>query len=508
MSSSEEQIVIVGSGFAGLGMGIRLKQAGIPFVILERGDEVGGTWRDNHYPGAACDVQSHLYSFSFEPNPRWSRMFAEQPEIQAYLVHCADAYGLRPHIRLGRTATAATFDERAGQWTIEAEHEGRTERYRGRAFVSGCGALSRPAVPALPGLERFEGERWHSAEWRHDVDLSAKRVAVIGTGASAIQFVPQLQRSAARVDLYQRTPPWILPKPDRAIGPREQALYQRMPAAQWLARQAIYWQLEPRVTAFAISPKVMQVAQIFAKRHLYRQVKDLGLRAKLLPDYTIGCKRILISNDYYPALAEPNVALVTSGIREIRERSIVTADGTEHPCDVIVFGTGFHAAEDVAPFPVRGLDGRSLNDAWRAEGAEAYKGSTVHGFPSFFMIPGPNTGLGHSSMVFMIETQIAHVMKAIRHMRREKLRYLDVRPEVQARYNRALQKRLAKTVWASGCNSWYQTSAGKNTTLWPGFTFEFRLRAARFDARDYRGAPRVQLTRPATEATSAAAPAE
>ena len=501
-TTEHEQVIIVGSGFAGLGMAIKLQEAGIPFVVLERGDEVGGTWRDNHYPGAACDVQSHLYSFSFEPNPRWSRMFAPQAEIQQYLVRCADTYGLRPHIRFGSTATAARFDEREGLWTVETACG---ERVRGRALVSGCGALSRPSVPALPGLEHFRGERWHSAAWRHDVDLQDKRVAVIGTGASAIQFVPQVAKVAPEVRVFQRTPPWIIPKPDRAIRPWEQALFERIPAAQQLARLTTYWQLEPRAAAFTISPKIMKLAEVFAKAHLRRQVPSPALRAKLLPDYTIGCKRILISNDYYPSLTQPNVDLVTSGIRSIGERSITTADGVEHPCDVIVFGTGFRAAEEVAPFPTTGLAGRDLNDHWRGGGAEAFKGTSISGFPSFFMIPGPNTGLGHSSMVFMIEAQIAHVMKLLRLMRSRGLRYVDVRPEAQARYNAGLQRRLGRTVWASGCNSWYQTASGKNTTLWPGFTFEFRLRTARLDPRDYRQAP-LRRTEPA--ASDPVAPAE
>ncbi|SFF32725.1 Predicted flavoprotein CzcO associated with the cation diffusion facilitator CzcD [Fontimonas thermophila] len=476
-------IVIVGTGFAGLGMGIALKKAGIEsFTILERAQSVGGTWRDNHYPGCACDVQSHLYSFSFEPNPDWTRMFAQQPEIKAYLERCAEKYGLLPHIRFGAEVVQARYDETARLWTVTTR-DGRS--FPARVLISGMGGLSTPAYPDLPGLDRFKGKAFHSAEWDHAYDLTDKRVAVIGTGASAIQFVPQIQRQVARLDVYQRTPPWIMPKPDRPIGAFERSLYRRFPILQRLYRSFIYWLLETRVLGFVIDPRIMKLAARVSLAHLKRQVRDPELRRKLTPDYTFGCKRVLISDDYYPALTQPNVALITTAIREVREHGIVTADGVEHPTDCIIFGTGFKAQDPLPRGTIFGRGGIDLLDAWK-EGPEAYKGTTIAGFPNLFMIVGPNTGLGHSSMVYMIESQVAYILDAIRQMRTQGWSAVEVKPERQARYNADLQRRLQRAIWtAGGCRSWYLNDQGRNTTLWPGFTFRFRQLLARFDADDY-----------------------
>jgi len=474
---SDPFVLIIGSGFAGLGMAIRLKQAGIhDFAVLEQADDVGGTWRDNHYPGAACDVQSHLYSFSFEPWPEWTREFAPQREILTYLRHCADKYGIRPHIRFGTRATGARFDEGTGLWEVRTD-DGKT--IRARVLVPGCGPLSRPSLPDIPGLESFQGKTMHSARWDDAYPLEGKTVAVIGTGASAIQIVPAIAPRVGQLFVYQRTAPWIMEKPDGEIPAWKRSLFRRVPAAQRLARGRIYWTRELLAAGFVLEPRILKVAERVSKRYVASKVASPALRAKLTPSYRMGCKRILPTNDYLPALQRANVELVTDGIAEVRARSIVTKDGRERPVDAIVLATGFEAAEQCAPFEVLGRDGQDLNTVWR-DGAEAYLGTSVAGFPNLFLLIGPNTGLGHTSMIVMIEAQIAYVLDAIRRIRDRGLRLVDVRPDAQAAYNARIQERLAKTVWASGCMSWYLTRTGKNTTIWPGFTVEFRWRTRRF----------------------------
>ncbi|MCG6167240.1 NAD(P)/FAD-dependent oxidoreductase [Leptospira sp. FAT2] len=466
--------IIIGTGFAGLGMGIRLKQAGIhSFVILEQADGVGGTWRDNHYPGAACDVQSHLYSFSFEQNPNWSRMYGLQSEILGYLNHCTDKYDLRSHIRFNNSVNSAIFDERSGLWHVTSTNG---NSFKCKSLINGSGGLSRPVLPDIPGLKKFKGKMFHSARWDHSYDLNNKTVGVIGTGASAIQIVPAIQPSVKKLHLFQRTAPWVIAKPDRAISGTERWLFRFFPPAQRLFRLAIYWMLEFRVIAFTIHPGLMRILEAFAKSYLKKQIKNPELRRKVTPNFTIGCKRVLISNEYYGALQKPNVIVNTTAIQEIRENGIVTKDGTEHPIDALILATGFQAAEAMSPFEVKGLNGNDLNDAWK-NGAEAYLGTTVSGFPNFFLIVGPNTGLGHSSMVLMIESQIHYVLQCILSMRKKKLKFINVLKQAQDKYNQAIQSRLEKSIWnTGGCVSWYRTSSGKNTTLWPGFTFEFRLK--------------------------------
>jgi cation diffusion facilitator CzcD-associated flavoprotein CzcO len=492
-------VLIVGSGFSGLGMAIGLKKAGIhDFVVLEKADEVGGTWRDNHYPGCACDVPSLLYSYSFEPWPGWSRDYAKQAEILSYLRHCADKYAIRPHIRFGARVVRARWDERAGQWEVETS-DGRT--LRARALVAGCGPLSRPQLPDIPGLASFEGKTFHSARWDHSFPIEGKTLAVVGTGASAVQIVPSIAAKVGRLFVYQRTAPWIMPKPDEPIPAWKRALYERLPIAQKLARTRLYWTRELFALGFVFEPRIMKLGEKLARRSLERRVADPALREKLTPSYTMGCKRILPTNDYLPALQRENVELVTDGIAEVRAHSIVTRDGKERAIDALVLATGFEAAEQVAPFEVRGRDGRELNDVWR-DGAEAYLGTTVAGFPNLFLLIGPNTGLGHNSMIFIIESQVAYVLDALRTMTRQKLKLVDVKPEVQDRYNAFLRERLEDTVWMSGCMSWYLTRTGKNTTIWPGFTFEYRLRTRRFDARSYE---RVELSADAPRVAQAPA---
>ena len=505
------QIVIIGTGFSGLGMGIKLKEAGFhDFVILEQNDDIGGTWHANHYPGCACDVQSALYSFSFEQNPNWSRMFATQPEIKAYLKHCAEKYGLNAHIRLNTHVAGARWDEATSAWRLETCDSPALWAYmqaRGLkpgdaldrsddalpAFhsltadivVSGMGGLSTPAYPDIPGIDTFTGRHFHSQNWDHEYDLRGKRVAVIGTGASAIQFVPEVAKAAARVDLYQRTPPWIMPKPDREIRPLERRLFQTVPQSLNAFRQSLYWMLEGRVLGFVGHPRLLKLAELQARRHIRRQIKDPELRRKVTPDFHLGCKRVLISNNYYPTLAQDHVHLLTDGIREVRGNVIVDGTGTERSVDCIIYGTGFKAQEPVPRGMVFGRDGQDLLDAWK-DGAEAYKGTTIAGFPNFFMLMGPNTGLGHSSMVYMIEAQIQYVLDALKHMRRAGWKSIDVNPDAQRAYNASLQAKLGDSVWQSGCRSWYVNENGRNTTLWPGFTWQFRQQTRRFDAEQYR----------------------
>ncbi|RKP52650.1 flavin-containing monooxygenase [Trinickia fusca] len=492
--SASPRIAIVGSGFAGIGMAIRLKRMGITsFAIYEAAADIGGTWRDNRYPGAACDVPSHLYSFSFEPNPSWSRAFGEQREILAYLKHCAHKYGIEPFIRCHARVQAARFDDAAGVWRLDLAtgRSGAThEQVEADVVIAANGPLSRPALPRIAGLERFEGKLFHSARWDHDYPLEGKTVAVIGTGASAVQFVPHIQPRVATLHLFQRTAPWIMPRPDREIDARQQRLFRRLPIAQRLARWALYWQHEARALAFVVNPKWTKGPSRFALSYLGRRVKDPALRAKLTPDYLLGCKRVLLSSDYYPALTQPNVDVVTTPIREIVADGVVTSDGTHHRVDAIICGTGFQVNDAGAPFTVIGAHGADLDARWRSVGPEAYLGTSVAGFPNFFMMIGPNTGLGHNSMIYMIESHIAYIADCLRLLRRRGARTMEVKADTQHAYNERLQRAMRGTVWASGCRSWYLAETGKNTALWPGFTFTFRRLTRRAQAADYRFANR------------------
>jgi cation diffusion facilitator CzcD-associated flavoprotein CzcO len=475
----ELDVVIVGAGFSGLGMAIRLREAGVDdLLILEQEQGIGGTWRANTYPGAACDVESILYSFSFAPNPRWTETYACQAEILAYMQRTAQEAGLEPYLRFGQRVILATWEEERGRWLVETEGG---DRYRARALISGCGPLSKPIPPNIPGLESFAGRSFHSSRWDHDHDLSG-RVGVIGTGASAIQIVPHLAAQAASLTVFQRTPPWIVPHSRRPVTPFERRLYS-FPPAGWLARMLTYWRLETRVLAFAFHPALIKGVERIARAHLRDQIACDELRKRVTPNYTIGCKRILLSNDYYPALQRPNVDLVTDPIQEVTPTGVRTPTG-EHTFETLILATGFQASEAMAPFDVRGRGGRDLNADWR-QGGEAHKGTTVAGYPNFFVLVGPNTGLGHTSVILMIESQIRYARLAVQRILRDDLRRLEVKAQAQEAYNKTVHARLAKTVWASGCESWYQTSSGKNTTLWPGFTFEFRLRLYRFDHANY-----------------------
>ncbi len=475
------RVLIIGSGFAGLGLAMRLRQQGVEdFLILEKGSEPGGTWRDNTYPGAACDVPSHLYSFSFEPKTDWSRRYAPQAEIFAYVRQCVSKYQLQSRIRCNSEVAEAEFDEQAALWHVTTADGAR---FSARALVSACGQLNRPLYPQIPGLERFAGESFHSARWRHDIDLTGKRVAVIGTGASAIQFVPQIVPKVAQLHLFQRTPAYVLPKPDRAYSRFELALMQRLPWTQKLDRALQYLYHEARGVAFFLLPGLMKPYRQLFLRHVARKVADPVLRAKLTPDYTLGCKRILISNDYYPALQQPQVEVVNEAIREVSERGVVTADGREREVDVLIYGTGFAASDFLAPMGIRGLDGRELNQAWE-QGAEAYKGISVHGFPNLFLLYGPNTNLGHNSIIYMLESQFPYVLSCLQQLD-QGVRHLDVRAPVQQAWNQRLQHDIEHSVWEQGCNSWYKNAAGKHTNNWAGFTFSYRQHTRQPNWSDY-----------------------
>ena len=476
------RVAIVGAGFSGLAMAIRLKKSGEhDFVVLEEADDVGGTWRENTYPGCACDIPSYLYSYSFEPNPRWTRQYPRQQEIWDYLRHCTAKYGITPHIRYGARMVRAEFDDDAKLWRLDTA--GGTT-ILARIVVGAMGPLHQPSMPDIAGLERFAGEKFHSARWNHGHDLAGRRVAVIGTGASAIQFVPQIAKTAAAVRVFQRTAPWVVPKQDRRIGSREHAAYRLLPPLQRLRRAAIYWLHEVRVLGMVFNPRLMKVAEKVATAHLHRQVADPELRRRLTPDYQIGCKRILPSDDYYPTLAQPHVDLVTEKISEVREHGVVTADGVEHEVDTIIFGTGFRVIDALDSQPIVGAGGVKLQDAWRG-GVEAYYGMTVSGFPNLFLLAGPNTGLGHNSIVFMIEAQVRYVMRCIRMLQDNRASLLNVRAQTQRAFNDRLQAKLNDTVWGSGCRSWYLDDAGRNRTIWPGFTFSYWWRTRRPRSADF-----------------------
>jgi cation diffusion facilitator CzcD-associated flavoprotein CzcO len=478
---THHRTVIVGSGFSGIGMAIRLLREGErDFVLLERAHDIGGTWRDNTYPGCRCDVPSHLYSFSFAPNPSWSSTFSPQPEILDYLRDVAARFGVRPHIRFGTELESAAWDDGEARWRLETS----AGPISADVLIAAQGPLSDPLVPDLPGLGSFEGTAFHSARWDHEHRLDGERVAVIGTGASAIQFVPKIQPLVGQMHVFQRTPPWVMPHPNRRMSDLEHKVYSRLPAAQLAMRAGIYWARETFVLQFR-NRRMRELATRMALRQLERQVPDPELRAKLTPRYELGCKRILPTDEWYPTLTQPNVEVVTDGIREIKARSIVSADGTEREVDTIIFGTGFHVTDIPLARRLHGRDGRTLAETWDGS-PSAYKGAAVPGYPNLFFLVGPNTGLGHNSIVFMIESQINYVAGALKAMRRRGARVVDVRPEAQAAYNAEIDAMTEGTVWVSGgCSSYYIDRNGRNSTIWPTFTMPFRRRTREFDEAAY-----------------------
>ena len=457
------RVAVVGSGFGGLCMAIKLKQAGIQdFAVLERGSSIGGTWRDNTYPGCACDVPSHLYSYSFEPEPNWTHPYARQPQIRAYIERCADKYELRPHVQLGATLSEARFDEQSHLWRCKTA-EG--DSFSTDILVSATGGLSNPLLPKLPGLELFEGPKFHSAQWDHSQNLAGKRVAIIGTGASTIQFLPHVARDAQHVTLFQRTPPWVMPKHDKPFSAFERFLFRSIGARRKLRRLRIFMALEMVGVAFR-RPNMMRLAALEGVRHIREHIKDPALARQLTPTYTPGCKRVLLSNDYYPALARPNVDVESSPIAELRAHSILTRDGREVAADAIVFGTGFDVHSTQQRHRVEGRNGAVLGE--NGVGKQAYLGTMIAGFPNFFMLAGPNAGLGHNSMIFILEGAVRQTMKALALLEQRGANTVEVRADAQVAYNEGVQKKLAGSVWNTGCASWYLDETGKNITIWPG----------------------------------------
>jgi cation diffusion facilitator CzcD-associated flavoprotein CzcO len=484
---AHHRVVIVGAGFSGIGLAIRLVQRGTrDFVVFERGDDVGGTWRDNSYPGAACDVPSNLYSFSFAPNPSWSRSFSPQPEIQAYLRDCANRFGVLPHVRLRHEVTGAVWDDSRRCWWVDTTRG----RVSATVLVSARGPLSEPRLPDVPGLEEFRGAVFHSARWDHDHDLRGERVAVIGTGASAIQFVPEVQPVVRRLSVFQRTAPWIIPRRDRELSAAEHLAFRFFPPVQLAARAAIYWAREAFILGFVGRParrrRRARIATGAALRMLERQVPDPELRAKLTPSFELGCKRVLLSSDYYRALSEDNVEVLTEPITRVSADGVVTADGREHEVDTILLGTGFDVTAHAAATCTVGRGGRTLAEAWEPR-ISAYKGMTVHGFPNLFLMVGPNSGLGHSSIVFIIESQLNYVLGALDTMASEGVEVLEVTRESQMRWTAEIDRRSSQTVWTGGgCKSYYVDAAGRNVALWPGTSWGYRRRTRRFDVSAYR----------------------
>ena len=479
-ASSPDQDVtflIIGAGFAGLGAAIRLLEDGhTDMLVLERAEDVGGTWRDNTYPGCRCDVQSNLYSFSFAPKPDWSETFPSQPELWDYLRDIAGRHGLQHYLRFGHEVTSARWDADAGCWRVATSKGSFAARY----LITAIGSLVEPSLPDIPGIESFAGTIMHSARWDHSWQAAGHRVAVVGTGASAIQIVPSIQPAVEHLTVFQRTAPFVVPHTNHPVKAQVKLLYRVLPAAQRASRTGVYWMRELLALGFVKNPRILKRAEVTWRKHMESAIADPAMRAQLTPTYNLGCKRVLPSNDFYPALAKENVSLVTEKIIEFRPESVVTADGAEHPVDTVILATGFHVTDNPSFGMITGAGGRTLADAFGA----TYLGTVVPGFPNYFQLTGANTGLGHSSMLFMIESQLNFIADGIATTEAAGGRF-EVRPEVAAAFNAELQRRLPKTVWGSGCSSWYLDSEGRNLTLWPGFTFEFRRRTRRFRAADF-----------------------
>ncbi|MBX9640805.1 MAG: NAD(P)/FAD-dependent oxidoreductase [Mycobacteriaceae bacterium] len=474
--------LVIGAGFTGLGAAIRLAEAGVTdVVLLERSDRVGGTWRDTQYPGAGCDVPSLLYSYSFVKNPRWSRTYSPAPEIYRHLEDMADAFDVRRRIRFNHEVTGLAFDEEAGLWTAKTRNR---KRFRARTVVLAAGPLSDASFPDIRGLDSYEGHKIHSARWDCDYDFTGKRVAVIGTGASAIQIIPELVQQAGFVKVFQRTPGWVLPRLDVATPPAVQALFAKVPATQQLARQLLFWGHEATAAAMVWNTPLTSLVARLGRAHIRAQVKDPWLRRQLTPDFAPGCKRMLISSDYYPALQRDNCKLIDWPIATLSPVGIRTSDGIEHHLDCIVFATGYDVHLTGPPFEVTGLGGRSLSDEW-SSGAKAYKSINAHGYPNLFFMTGPNSGPGHNSLLVYIEGQLDYAVRGITAILDNDLRYLDVREDIQRRHNEHIQRRLTKTTWMSGCRSWYLTEDGYNGSMYPGTATQYLRQMADFRMKHY-----------------------
>jgi cation diffusion facilitator CzcD-associated flavoprotein CzcO len=478
--ATHHRVAIIGSGFAGLCMAIRLSQRGEQdYVVLEKASDLGGTWRDNRYPGCACDVPSRLYSFSFEQKPDWSRDYASSEEIWDYLRTCADRYAVSHRIAYGADLREAHYDEAARRWRLRAA-DGRA--WTADALVLGVGALHQPSTPDIPGIDDFAGPVMHTAEWPENDGLDGKRVAVIGTGASAVQLVPELARRVSALTVFQRTAPWIIPKADKPWSQSRRRLFARSLLAQRAVRWATYWQLESRVVGLARWPKMMRVFEAYSRRHLRRSVKDPELREKLTPQHTMGCKRILLSNDYWPTFERPHARLETSPIARIEPGALVTADGARHEADALVLGTGFNVMGSFERIDLRGLDGLSLREAWD-QGLRSNLGITMAGFPELYLLLGPNTGLGHNSVILMIEFATTYILQCLR---RGAKRPHVLTAAAQERFTAAIREKSAGTVWSSGCRSWYLDRQGNNATIWPGSTVSYWWRTRRVDPTHFQ----------------------
>jgi cation diffusion facilitator CzcD-associated flavoprotein CzcO len=479
---TRSDVAIVGAGFGGLGAAIQLSRRGrTDYVVFDKATRLGGTWRDNAYPGCACDVPSHLYSYAFAPNPDWSTTYSGQAEIWDYLEACADRFGIRPHLRLGCEVTAARWDADDRHWHLTTS----AGEHIARVLVLATGPLSEPSIPDIPGLDTFSGRVFHSARWAHDHDLTDRRVAVIGTGASAIQFVPAITPMVGRLTVFQRTPAWIIPRSARPIRPFERWAYRRLPFAQRLNRTLIYWLREAMAFGFLHPAFNRAAAAGVARSHLRRQVVDPVLRAKLTPSYVMGCKRVLVSNDYLPALTRSHVDVVTEAIREVRPDGVITTDGAVHPVDTIILGTGFRVTEVPMARHIIGVGGQTLAQAWTPS-MTAHRGTMVAGFPNLFVLLGPNTGLGHTSVVLMLEAQFRHLINVLDYQRLKGVDALEPTEEAQRRWTALVEARMRDTVWVSGgCTSWYLDATGRNSTIWPGYATGFRLRLRRFHKSEY-----------------------
>jgi cation diffusion facilitator CzcD-associated flavoprotein CzcO len=480
--SHTAQVLIVGAGFGGICAAIQLQRAGFSYLLLERAAEVGGTWRDNTYPGCACDIASVLYSLSFAPNPDWTRSYPLQGEIQRYIVGVAERFGLRERLRCGVEIVSLHYDEAQARWQASAASG---EQFSASYVILATGPFTKPALPDIAGLASFRGPMFHSMQWRHDVDLRGRRVAVIGTGASAVQFVPEVAKLASQLTVFQRTPPWVLPRPDKPYGALRRRLQRALPLAQRLARWGVYWRNELLAFGFLGNRLAQRAARALALAHLRRAVPDAALRALLTPDYAPGCKRVLLSNDWYPTLRKPHVRLVTAPIVRVEPDAVISGDGQRHAAEVLILGTGFRLTEFVAPMTVTGRGGVELAALWRTQPAATLLGICAHGFPNLFALVGPNTGLGHNSIVFMIESQMRFVLRALRFARERGIASLELRAEAQASSYAEVQRKMQRTVWASGCRSYYQRADGRIDTLWPDFTWRYWLKAGRFDARQF-----------------------
>ncbi|MGP3982571.1 flavin-containing monooxygenase [Streptomyces sp. KR80] len=474
-----DRVAIIGAGFAGLCMAIRLAQAGVTsFTVYEKAEDLGGVWRDNTYPGAGCDVPSHLYSYSFAPRADWSRAYPLQPELLRYLHDCADTHGIRPRIRFHTEITSAAYDERAQRWELRTA-DGRT--HHAQVLVTAVGQLNRPKYPDYPGLDDFAGTAFHSARWNHHHDLTDEVVGVIGTGPSAVQFIPQIAPKVRTLRVFQRSANWVMPKWDYRYGPVHRALFTT--AAGRLAFRGGWFAFGDTVLHSAVrGGRLGKLVEYLCRRQLRTQIPDPALRAKLTPDFPLGCKRILISDDYYPALARDNVEVITEKITRITPHGIQTADGTEHTLDTLIHGTGFTATDFLAPMTITGRDGRQLREHAWADGAAAFLGMTVPEFPNLFLLYGPNTNLGNNSVILMIESQVRYILSCLDTMDRDGRREMEVSPHAFASFQRHLDDALRATVWEAGCSSWYKTDTGKVTNNWPH-------RAARYRKLTRRPAP-------------------